>query len=88
MGIIIISTVDVGGDGLIKGAVTHPFTFSKKQKIRTFASLLIVLSLLALAYLISGNETIGSNAAISLLIGAALGITFERGRFCFFLYFS
>ena len=42
---------------------------------------------MALAYLISDRESIGSKGAISLLIGAALGITFERGRFCFFCIF-
>jgi len=42
---------------------------------------------LSLAYAISDNQSIGSNGAISLLVGAALGITFERGRFCFFCIF-
>lgn len=51
------------------------------------ASLFIVIALLSLAYAISDNQSIGSNGAISLLVGAALGITFERGRFCFFCIF-
>jgi uncharacterized membrane protein YedE/YeeE len=43
--------------------------------------------LLAGAYLLSGKEGAGANAALSLLIGSALGIAFERGRFCFFCIF-
>jgi uncharacterized membrane protein YedE/YeeE len=39
------------------------------------------------AYLLSGKEGAGANAALSLLIGSALGIAFERGRFCFFCIF-
>jgi uncharacterized membrane protein YedE/YeeE len=43
--------------------------------------------LLATAYFLSGKEGAGANAALSLLIGSALGIAFERGRFCFFCIF-
>jgi uncharacterized membrane protein YedE/YeeE len=42
---------------------------------------------LASAYFLSGREGSGVNAALSLLIGSALGIAFERGRFCFFCIF-
>jgi uncharacterized membrane protein YedE/YeeE len=55
--------------------------------VRTIAAGAIVLLLLATAYFLSGKEGAGINAALSLLIGSALGIAFERGRFCFFCIF-
>lgn len=87
MGRIINSEIDQLGNGLHKEAVTEPSKFANAQKIRTVASLFIVVALLSLAYVISDNQNIGTNGAVSLLIGAALGITFERGRFCFFCIF-
>jgi uncharacterized membrane protein YedE/YeeE len=48
---------------------------------------LLVIGLLTTAYRLSDNEGTGTNAALSLLIGSALGIAFERGRFCFFCIF-
>jgi uncharacterized membrane protein YedE/YeeE len=48
---------------------------------------LIVAILLGLAYLLSGREGTGAQASFSLLIGTALGIIFERARFCFFCIF-
>jgi len=47
----------------------------------------IVAILLGLAYLLSGREGTGAQASFSLLIGTALGIIFERARFCFFCIF-
>ena len=46
-----------------------------------------MIGLLFTAYQLSGSEGTGTNAALSLLIGSALGIAFERGRFCFFCIF-
>jgi hypothetical protein len=43
--------------------------------------------LLSLAYVLSGREGTGAQASFSLLIGTALGIIFERARFCFFCIF-
>lgn len=48
---------------------------------------MIVAILLGLAYLLSGREGTGAQASFSLLIGTALGIIFERARFCFFCIF-
>jgi uncharacterized protein len=39
------------------------------------------------AYVLSSNAETGGRASFSLLIGLALGIVFERGRFCFFCIF-
>jgi uncharacterized membrane protein YedE/YeeE len=51
------------------------------------AAALIVALLLGLAYVLSGREGTGAQASFSLLIGTALGIIFERARFCFFCIF-
>lgn len=46
-----------------------------------------LVALLALAFWLAKGESTDPNAPVSLLIGAALGIAFERGRFCFFCIF-
>jgi uncharacterized membrane protein YedE/YeeE len=51
------------------------------------AAALIVAVLLGVAYVLSGREGTGAQASFSLLIGTALGIIFERARFCFFCIF-
>ena len=61
--------------------------WGKADTVRTIAAGAIILLLLATAYFLSGKEGAGANAALSLLIGSALGIAFERGRFCFFCIF-
>lgn len=50
-------------------------------------ALLVLAALLVGAYLLQVTSGRGSPAALSLLVGAALGVTFERGRFCFFCIF-
>jgi uncharacterized membrane protein YedE/YeeE len=42
---------------------------------------------LLLSQILESSQTYGSPAATSLLIGTALGIAFERGRFCIFCIF-
>ena len=61
--------------------------WGKADTLRTIAAGAIISLLLATAYFLSGKEGAGANAALSLLIGSALGIAFERGRFCFFCIF-
>ena len=46
-----------------------------------------IVALVALAFWLASGESTDPNAPVSLLIGAALGIAFERGRFCFFCIF-
>jgi uncharacterized membrane protein YedE/YeeE len=46
----------------------------------------LILGLLSIAFVLSSGEQANS-APISLLMGTALGILFERGRFCFFCIF-
>jgi len=60
--------------------------WNKAEKIRTAIAGLLILLLLGLAYLLSSGEQ-ANTAPISLLMGTALGILFERGRFCFFCIF-
>jgi uncharacterized membrane protein YedE/YeeE len=55
--------------------------------LRTTAAAVIVAVLLGVAYVLSGREGTGAQASFSLLIGTALGIIFERARFCFFCIF-
>jgi uncharacterized membrane protein YedE/YeeE len=62
-------------------------SWSKGDTYRTAAAALIVALLLGLAYVLSGREGTGAQASFSLLIGTALGIIFERARFCFFCIF-
>jgi uncharacterized membrane protein YedE/YeeE len=47
----------------------------------------VLAGLLATASWLATNPDYGTTAAYSLLIGAALGIVFARGRFCFFCIF-
>jgi len=50
-------------------------------------ALATVIALVVLAFWLASGETTDPSAPVSLLIGAALGIAFERGRFCFFCIF-
>ena len=77
---------NAGGSSL-GGATSVNRVWSKADTIRTSIAGLIVLGLLFWAYLLSSNTETGGRASFSLLIGVALGIVFERGRFCFFCIF-
>jgi len=69
------------------GTPAESFSWSKGDTFRTTAAALIVAVLLGVAYVLSGREGTGAQASFSLLIGTALGIIFERARFCFFCIF-
>jgi uncharacterized membrane protein YedE/YeeE len=71
----------------ISGTSVEAPIWGKADTLRTIAAGAIFSLLLATAYFLSGKEGAGANAALSLLIGSALGIAFERGRFCFFCIF-
>ena len=88
MGSCIINT-DTNFDrgSALSGTSVEAPVWGKADTLRTIAAGAIVLLLLATAYFLSGKEGAGINAALSLLIGSALGIAFERGRFCFFCIF-
>jgi len=57
--------------------------WTKKEKLKTAISGLVIITLLSTAYLLSSKENPG-NTPISLMIGVSLGLLLERGRFCFF----
>lgn len=85
MGSTIINiNTDVAGGSDTLGASSS--TWSTREKIRTAISLAIITALLLAAFMLSKGENAGT-APISLLIGVALGLLLERGRFCFFCIF-
>ncbi|MCS6839396.1 MAG: YeeE/YedE family protein [Roseiflexus sp.] len=57
------------------------------ETLRYGGAAFICAALLAGAYLLQTTPGRGASAALSLLLGAALGVAFERGRFCFFCIF-
>lgn len=64
--------------------------WTKEDTVRTSISVAVAALLLGTAAYLSmtGGEGVGgSNAALMLLVGAGLGILFERGRYCFFCIF-
>lgn len=64
--------------------------WTRADTVRTSIAVSAAAALLGLAgYLAAtdGEGLGGSNAALMLLIGAGLGILFERGRYCFFCIF-
>ena len=52
--------------------------------IRLVLAVLIVVGIGVMAYRLHNDPARGATASFSLLTGAALGIVFQRGRFCFF----
>lgn len=70
-----------------KGDAAVVRVWSRGDTIRTSIAAFIVAGLIFWATLIGNDPSLGSNASFSLLIGTALGIVFERGRFCFFCIF-
>jgi uncharacterized membrane protein YedE/YeeE len=63
------------------------YEWSRADSIRTSIAAVIIIGLLLLSQILESSQTYGSPAATSLLIGTALGIAFERGRFCIFCIF-
>jgi uncharacterized membrane protein YedE/YeeE len=75
------TTAGVGG---VRAPRPAAFAFSRGDAGRTGIALLLVLGLIAGAYWLHSAAGFGAKASLSLILGAALGITFVRGRFCFF----
>lgn len=63
------------------------YEWSRADSIRTSIAAVIIVGLLLLSQILESSQIYGSPAATSLLIGTALGIAFERGRFCIFCIF-
>lgn len=68
-------------------SVETKYEWSRKDSIRTSIAGVIIVALIVFSQILENSETYGSKAATSLLIGVALGIAFERGRFCIFCIF-
>lgn len=78
----------VAGSGAEGGAApARAFTISRGQLVRVTITVLLLAGLSAAAYSLHHTPGRGASASFSLLTGAALGIIFQRGRFCFFCIF-
>ncbi len=76
-----MSETTVGG-GSVAGAA--PIARATAGQAARFIGLLVLVGLIAAAYALHDAPGQGARASLSLLIGAALGVVFQRGRFCFF----
>jgi uncharacterized protein len=74
----------VGGTS-VRGSTPAPQTQpASLRMLRVGGALFIFIALLIGAHLLQNTPGFGTKPALSLLLGAVLGIAFERGRFCFF----
>jgi uncharacterized membrane protein YedE/YeeE len=78
---------NVNGEAGLSNQTGTTYEWTRGDSIRTGIAAAIILGLIFAATLLEKNETFGSKASTSLLIGTALGIAFERGRFCIFCIF-
>lgn len=79
-----------GGPGAASTPADSAPGWTRGDTIRTVIALTVAAGLLGLAAWLTvtdGEGLGGSNASFALLIGAGLGILFERGRYCFFCIF-
>ncbi|MEQ3552820.1 YeeE/YedE family protein [Pseudonocardia nematodicida] len=61
--------------------------WTRADTARTALALAVAVALLGGAAALHGSAAHGADAGFSLLLGAALGIVCERGRFCFYCIF-
>ncbi len=67
-----------------RGGLVNRATPDSRGWVRVIAALVIVVGLIGGAYALQATAGQGAQASLSLLLGAALGFVFQRGRFCFF----
>ncbi len=72
------------GSGSVQRTAPSPTRITPASALGTGVALLILAGLLLAAYVLHNTSGRGAPAALALLLGAGLGIVFERGRFCFF----
>lgn len=69
----------------VMAAVTETLpTFNSRNLLRAGIALSVLGAIIVGAYALHDTQGRGAAASLSLLIGAALGIVFQRGRFCFY----
>lgn len=68
----------------VTGGASAPTPLQKATITRVGIALAVLIGVLAGAQVLHATKGYGTSASFSLLVGAALGILFERGRFCFF----
>ena len=61
--------------------------WTKADSIRTAVAGVVLVVALLTAWYLHYNNDLGARASVSLLVGLAIGIVFERGRFCFYCIF-
>lgn len=76
----------VTGNSAGNGAAP-PLFATPAARLRWVVAGLLLLALLGAAYWLHQTPGYGSAASYSLLTGTAVGILFERGRFCFYCIF-
>src|SRR5688572_21741349 len=77
-----MADTSVGGGAASAAPTSTPF--SVRDGSRVGLALVVVVAILLGAYVLQDTPGQGARAAFSLLVGAVLGLTFQRGRFCFF----
>lgn len=75
------------GSSSAQGAVPTFTNWDKAATGRSLAGVLLIAGLLVAAAWLHRTPGYAAPASFSLLTGIALGIVFERGRFCFFCIF-
>ncbi|MFO7635507.1 MAG: hypothetical protein R6W76_23375, partial [Caldilinea sp.] len=75
------------GSSSVQGAVPTFTNWDKAARGRSLAGVLLIAGLLVAATWLHRTPGYAAPASFSLLTGIALGIVFERGRFCFFCIF-
>lgn len=63
------------------------FKLTPSEKKKSLASASIFLGLVVAAFYVAATSPDNSPKSLMLIIGSALGIAFERGRFCFYCIF-
>jgi len=76
-----VSSLEAGAPGPSRGAS------AAWSSPRAAAAVTVAALLVAAAFVLSAVRDGDQSPAVSLLIGASLGLAFERGRFCFFCIF-
>ncbi|GAB4545238.1 MAG: YeeE/YedE family protein [Anaerolineae bacterium] len=82
-----LSTNLISEGGAASAALNSPPQIVQQawRRAARYAVAVLVTLLIAFGvYALHGTQGYGAPASFSLLVGAALGVIFERGRFCFF----